>query len=85
MGLAVYGSGINNMPISRWGHSICTEDNDNDYQSNRMIVFGGVNLQAYCESSVYIINIDPQTPIQFIEENENRLRDFYIKAKHQYN
>ena len=38
------------IPESRWGHSLCAS-------TNRLLIFGGMNLYSYCESVCYEVVI----------------------------
>jgi len=49
MAVAIY----NELPTSRWSHVLCAEQNSDDYESNKIIIFGGVNMQSYCDSVIY--------------------------------
>ena len=45
------------IPTSRWGHAMCAADTpQQDYQSNHLIIFGGGNLEHYCDSTIYEID-----------------------------
>lgn len=44
--IAMYGE----IPGSRWGHRLVSND-------NKIMLFGGMNLNFYCESVVYDIHI----------------------------
>ena len=45
--LAIYGD----LPRSRWGHKLATNSED------KIMLFGGMNLNSYCESVIYEITI----------------------------
>lgn len=40
------------IPEGRWGHQLCI----NEYQSV-IVIFGGLNLQGYCEANIYQLQI----------------------------
>ena len=46
--VAIYGD----VPRSRWGHKLATNDDQ------KIMLFGGMNLNSYCESVFYEINIE---------------------------
>lgn len=48
------------MPRSRWGHKLATNDDD------KIMLFGGMNLNSYCESVFYEIIIDDQAVIDLL-------------------
>ena len=53
MAVAIY----NAVPVSRWGHKMCAEQTpQSDYQSSKLIIFGGINLKSFCDTSVYEID-----------------------------
>lgn len=52
MSVAIY----NQVPTSRWSHVMVAEDHNQDYESERLIIFGGVNMQKMCDSALYEIS-----------------------------
>lgn len=46
--LALYGD----IPSSRWGHMLVGEGVD-DIKKDRVLMLGGVNLNSYCDSTIY--------------------------------
>ena len=46
----------NEIPDSRWGHSLVGT-------KNKLMLFGGMNLQYYCESSVFELIVDEPNSI----------------------
>ena len=48
------------MPDSRWGHSLCASD-------DKLLLLGGMNLNTYCESVVFDIQIDDQAIQQHLK------------------
>lgn len=70
MAVAIYSY----VPISRWGHRMCAEQNaSQDYQTNRILLFGGINLKSFCDSSVHEINFDPIRILDFLDLNERNM------------
>ena len=52
--VAIFGE----VPQSRWGHIICGENSFNqDYKRTKLIIFGGVNLNSFFDSTIYQISI----------------------------
>lgn len=59
MAVAIY----NELPTSRWSHVLCAEQNSDDYESNKIIIFGGVNMQSYCDSVIYELDFDERETV----------------------
>ena len=66
MSVAIY----NQVPTSRWSHILCAEDHNQDYEGNRLIIFGGINQKNMCDSTLYEINIDEKSIVHFIQRGE---------------
>ena len=58
--LAIYGD----MPASRWGHSLVANQ-------DKIVLFGGMNLNSYCESIIYDIYIDDSTVLDYLGKPVN--------------
>eukprot|EP00347_Sterkiella_histriomuscorum_P019474 403341497 len=65
--IALYGESI---PPSRWGHQLvsCGEN------SSKMLLFGGINLQSYCDTSIYEFNLDERAVASYYEEIESKIK-----------
>jgi hypothetical protein len=44
---------FNEVPTSRWCHILCAEDHNQDYEGNKLIIFGGANMSNMCDSCLY--------------------------------
>ena len=53
------------VPTERWGHSMVATN-------NKLMIFGGMNLNQYCESSVFEIIID-----------DNQIQNWLLHKTHQ--
>jgi len=70
--VAIYGE----IPTSRWGHCLTLQDSvKEDYQSNTLIIFGGINLKSFCDTSVYEINFSKTGINRYLEETEKAILD----------
>ena len=56
----------NQVPTSRWAHIICSEED----KPGSFIIFGGVNMASYCDTTLYEVNFDQQDLMQFVERGE---------------
>jgi hypothetical protein len=61
MQVALYGD----IPSSRWGHQMVAET---DEGKNKVLLFGGINLNSYCDSTIYEFNFSEKVVHNFIEE-----------------
>jgi len=65
--IAIY----NDLPSSRWGHSMVnTQSNLDSGGEEEILLFGGVNINTFCDPSVFKFNFNERTIIKFIEEGE---------------
>ncbi|CDW73789.1 kelch motif family protein [Stylonychia lemnae] len=46
--IAIYGD----IPMSRWGHQLVSGEAGSQSET-KMIIFGGINLQSYCDTSIF--------------------------------
>lgn len=56
----------NQVPTSRWAHILCSEGD----KPGSLIIFGGVNMASYCDTTLYEVNFDQQDLMQFVERGE---------------
>lgn len=77
MSIILYGR----VPSSRWGHQMCVDDPDGNYQSDKLIIFGGTTLRGFCDTSVYQIDFNSESVVNYVQEYEKMLDDQYTKGK----
>lgn len=83
---------FNTVASSRWGHSMCTVEsaNDDDYQANSVVIFGGINLNSY-QNTMFELIMDKERINQYfnnnlkktttLEQRYSELIDLRIKEK----
>jgi len=62
MSVALY----NHLPSSRWAHQLCQDQ----HRSDHLIMFGGVNVKRYCDSSLFEISLSAQDVLGFLDTGE---------------
>lgn len=76
MSVAIYG----HLPSSRWGHTIVAETN-HECKGTRLMIFGGVNLNSFFDSSVYILSLDENEILELNNKNTQRIEELYYQGQ----
>jgi N-acetylneuraminic acid mutarotase len=63
------------IPASRWGHAMAPLDN------NKLVIFGGVNTNAYMNTQVHIFEIGEDAVDLFMLQAKDVIESLKIKAK----
>ena len=70
----------NSVPFSRWGHSMCLLDSHiQDYQASSLLIFGGINMKSYCDTTVHEVNFDKRGVSMYFEHHEQKLEELAKK------
>ena len=69
---------FNQMPCSRWSHTMIPLSSTQSYHEG-FILFGGVNLKAYCKSKFYTFTFSHKKAIA--EEKSNNPFDFKLDSE----
>ena len=69
---------FNQMPCSRWSHTMIPLTSTQSYHEG-FIVFGGVNLKAYCKSKFYTFTFSHKKAI--VDEKPNNVFDLKLDTE----